>query len=279
MCLIIHKPADIEIPSWVIESAHESNSDGVGIMSEGSALKWRHLEPETIIKKVAEYTDKNMAIHFRYATHGKVNKSNAHPFRLKNKGYLMHNGVLSAYAPKDRKSNKSDTRNFVDTFCNPMISKHGSIPKVALEREIWGSTICLMARDGVISRYGSGWSEHYGLFFSNEYAWDSPTYERWNAGYGSISTYASDTPIVDSGSIWESYEFSPTVTEQMLWSLQELADLLPLNDASYIAYEDMPLQDELLDCLITVDDFLEFCTDETLHHLHKWGVDQNLIAA
>lgn len=41
--------------------------------------------------------DTQVAVHLRYATHGAVSAGNTHPFIVGRSGYLMHNGVLSAF--------------------------------------------------------------------------------------------------------------------------------------------------------------------------------------
>ena len=53
-----------------------------------------------------------MLIHFRIATHGKVELSNCHPFKLNNKMAIIHNGIISGYGSKTE--NLSDTKDFIN---------------------------------------------------------------------------------------------------------------------------------------------------------------------
>ena len=285
MCLIIHKPAGKEVPRWIIDSAYRYNSDGFGIMSNGTAAKWADLKPAQIEEELSKLKEHDVAIHFRMATHGKVNKKNAHPFKLKNRAWLMHNGILHKYTPENRHGEKSDTRLFVEQFCNPKISKHGSIPIALLEAEILGNAICIMQSDGVISRYGSRWSEHDGLYFSNEYAWDAPS-----------SSYTMDTILPDRGYRRSKRDYPAYIADDLVqerlpaedseyladsihWALLHLVDILPFNDCSYIAYEDINLQDELLENEISPNEFLELCQAETMLHLYTWSVANGYIEA
>ncbi len=271
MCLIIHKPEGSTVPKWVIESALEYNNDGFGVMAEGKARKWKYRTLEQIQDILGPLEAVNAALHFRMATDGLVNKSNAHPFKLRNRAWLMHNGMLSKY--RTSKTDKiSDTRKFIDTFCNPLISEHGSIPTAKLEEEIWGNTICLMQKDGEINRYGSGWTKHDGNFFSNEYAWDSPTYQ---SKYGISDYLGSDYPLYTKEEL--AVESSDYLSESMLDVLLQVTDILPFNDVGYVAYSDVELQDEILDGEITPKDFLEFCSAETLLLMYTWAAQHNHI--
>jgi hypothetical protein len=262
MCLIIHKPAGTEIPRWVIDSALESNPDGFGIMAEGYSNKWRNITGKNAEAKLRELQEYELAVHFRWATDGKVTKRNAHPFKVKGGSYLMHNGILSKYRTS-RTDTDSDTKRFVDTFCNPQVQQHGSIPTAALESEIEGSAICLMLPDGIIKRYGGGWSNHFDLWFSNEYAWDAPG--KYSKGY---ARYIDD----DYGDVSVTQVSGVPMADAVFSLLIGLEDVLPFNDCTYIAYDDLSMADDVLDNHMTARDFIECCTDETMLHLYTWAV-------
>jgi predicted glutamine amidotransferase len=277
MCLIVVKPAGQDIPQNVIVSAQEYNSDGFGIMHNGTSRRWKHRTAAQITSLLEDMTDIDCAVHFRMATDGKVCVANSHPFKLRNDAYLMHNGILSKYRTSG-KANKSDTRTFIDKFCNPLISKHGSIPRNELENEIYGNAIAIMQKDGTINTYGSSWLERYGCKFSNTYAWDSG--ESWksyssiynNSSYSSSKTRDSiDTPVDmgDSGT----YGLLGTI----YYRLYEIADMLPVQDYSYVAYEDLDLQDSLIADEIDCYKFLNQCTEETLLELYTYACNQALI--
>lgn len=276
MCLIIHKPAGQVIAPEIVRSAYRYNSDGFGIMCDGQAEKYADLKPTEIIKKLDKLQDKEIAVHFRMATHGEINKKNAHPFKLNNRAWLMHNGVLSKYAP-DKSAKHSDTRQFVDQFCNKMIAKHGSIPRADLEKEIVGNAICIMQRDGTVNRYGSSWLEYEGSWYSNTYAWDYPetTAYQWRDLYGDYDSIADMSGDGD----YISYSAGSDATgDYILDKLLPIVDSLPLNVPDYISYDDMHLWDELLAGYMDEYDFLGSCTATTLVAIYSYAVDRGYVA-
>ena len=98
MCLIVvGKKRDIKELDF--SRIWNSNSDGAGILIP-------HRTRPVVIKGLMKLKDfksafesikyqNDICIHFRQATHGAVSKSNTHPFRIDDKSYLMHNGILS----------------------------------------------------------------------------------------------------------------------------------------------------------------------------------------
>jgi len=100
MCLIIHHTATAKQPDINdIHDALTSNPDGVGIMLRSkrnklSVIKHLDISINDLYDQLTDINKLEYAIHFRWATHGKVHADNLHPFKLKHGGYLMHNGVL-----------------------------------------------------------------------------------------------------------------------------------------------------------------------------------------
>lgn len=285
MCLIIIKPAGKEIPPHVIESARTYNPDGFGIMSGGVAKRWKHRTVPQIRALLEKHQDKDAALHFRMATDGKVSVANSHPFKLRNGSYLMHNGILSAYRT-DKGAAKSDTRLFIETFANPVIAKHGSIPKKKLEKEIVGNAMAIMARDGVISTYGNTWPEHYGLRFSNEYAWDAP----YDYTKTIVPFRKNTTTKYISSKTYDSYRADDILRQE----LYAVADSLPLQTSHEIAYQDLALLDYLNASYNALDsfdewglsdeydlavEFIEGCSAESLVSLYTYCVKHGIIAA
>lgn len=269
MCLIVVKPAGNVIPDHVIESAYEYNSDGFGIMHDGKARRWQHRSPEEIKALLKPLSDTDVAVHFRMATDGKVSRNNAHPFKLQNKAFLMHNGILSKYRTSPD-ADKSDTREFIDRFCNPLIKKHGSIPRKPLEQEIYGNAICIMQRDGVIQTYGDSWLTRYGCQFSNTYAWDSAE---------KVSAYVNKNSYIDDdfdAMSWRSYS-AESCMATIYHRLSTVVDCLPFYDYSHVMSDDLDLHDSLLDGTIDEMRFLQQCTDETLLELYTVAARSGLI--
>lgn len=287
MCLIIQIPKGKEIDRWIVDSAAMYNPDGAGIMHSGQTEKWVDIKSGTLHQKLNALKDVDRAVHFRWATHGDVTHKNVHPFPIRNGGYLMHNGILGDYTPigKDIKKDMSDTRVFIRDFVNPMINFYGSVPKARLTDEIGSNAILLMDKVGNINRYGVGWVQHGGCWFSNEYAWDAPG-KYWSG----FDKSKSGNPLQgeDIWSDWQDDDYGvrtlkPRVRTlendwqlghearlEIIDALTPLAPLLPINDSSVVAYDDWEIADEAIyskDYLVY--DFLYDCSNATLISLYE----------
>ena len=132
MCLIIQKPADVQIPEDILLTAWENNYDGMGIMTtRDNRVKVHRILPNSaddVLNLYNKFKDEEIGIHFRWATHGLINKKMAHPFKVfhnEPKGqdlYMMHNGVFSRVG--DWKQGASDTWHFVNEFLQPWLKKY-----------------------------------------------------------------------------------------------------------------------------------------------------------
>jgi len=130
MCIIIVKPSGVDLPKdeWIINSdAH--NSDGIGIAYQKKSesrvkIKKDFSTAQELIDWLKENISKedNLILHFRWATSGKTDAGNRHPFPLTlNKSLLRktelkclravaHNGVLNDFSGDTK---YSDTQKFV----------------------------------------------------------------------------------------------------------------------------------------------------------------------
>jgi hypothetical protein len=169
MCLIIVKPAGIDVSKQLIASALSYNPDGIGIMYHDGKIPVirRYLTNKTLHSELLALNDYQVAIHFRQATHGRVDMANCHPFELPHShGWLMHNGIISI---RQSDKTKSDTWHFVQTIGKRLQN---------LETIVGPSNkLVIMSKNGKIDIIGEG--VHYdGLWLSNTYAWDYP--EPWD---------------------------------------------------------------------------------------------------
>ena len=190
MCLIITGQSN-KIRSTLLNThgmlgdIFSSNPDGIGIMY-GSAKGLRVIK--TLPKNLADAQafirklptdDRDLAIHFRWTTHGHTDLSNCHPYDV-TPGYIamMHNGILHTGNAKD--TARSDTYHFIQDYLRDavheapsLVHNEGFLTMVA--EFIGDNRFVFMDGEGRMSHvnYDQG-IEHDGLWFSNTYAW-SPT--------------------------------------------------------------------------------------------------------
>lgn len=122
MCVIIHKPQNAEIPHDLLAAALTLNSDGWGLMgldTEGSVILERHAESKQahILDALTRHRDAELVLHLRQRTKGTQAIENAHPFKLAERLYLMHNGTLPI---GQHVAGRSDTWHFVQDVLRPL---------------------------------------------------------------------------------------------------------------------------------------------------------------
>ena len=122
MCLaILAKPKGL-LNIEDMERAASNNPDGFGYAfvrgigtSRAKVVVRKSLRFDTLkaqfIDEYARYRNQSpFLVHFRYATHGGTNVAMAHPFKLRDGGAVIHNGIIDM--PKAQHGD-SDTRAFV----------------------------------------------------------------------------------------------------------------------------------------------------------------------
>lgn len=126
MCVIIHKPRDAAIPTDLLQAALALNHDGWGLMgldTEGSVLLERHAESKQahILDALTRHRDAELVLHLRQRTKGTESIENAHPFKLAERLYLMHNGTLPlGQHAGSHVAGRSDTWHFVQDVLRPL---------------------------------------------------------------------------------------------------------------------------------------------------------------
>ncbi len=184
MCLIVQAGDSSVIPEDLVKSAKTKNPHGWGIIfhDEGKVHMRKGIKMDDVdkyLKKVRQGS--KVFVHFRLATHGTVSIENAHPFKLTDEVYFMHNGVMHKF--DDPKKIESDSKIFADTILKPLVIRCG--PRVILEpffqqivKEFGGggNRFAFMNSVGDVLRIGS-WEEDETnkLFLSNSYAYDTKT--------------------------------------------------------------------------------------------------------
>lgn len=122
MCLIIHKPQGEAIPEDLLSAALTLNRDGWGLMgidAKGEVILERHADSKlkTILEALERHADAELVLHLRQRTKGTEGIENAHPFKLAERLYLMHNGTLDLSRPV---AGRSDTWHFVQDVLRPL---------------------------------------------------------------------------------------------------------------------------------------------------------------
>jgi hypothetical protein len=187
MCLIITgasakiRSTLLDTPS-LINDIYTSNPDGIGIMyATTKGLKVVKVLPKSLADATQFITklpndDRELAIHFRWTTHGHTDMTNCHPYDVVN-GYIamMHNGVLHTGNAADK--SKSDTWHFIRDYLASPVAEHPALVHNEKFRDLLAEFIgdnrfVFMDGDGKMSHvnYDQG-IEHDGLWFSNTYAW------------------------------------------------------------------------------------------------------------
>lgn len=189
MCLIGYVPAGKKMPEDYIDAAAKQNDDGIGIMSEDGIRKFLGRKALKRAKRYVRQLHEDeieYAIHFRYATHGDVTQHNCHPHELPNSnGWMMHNGVLSAYTKYATKKD-SDTAIFASDIVDADASNENRLTYWKdIARIIGSNKLCVMTPDHefilVNESYGT-WRD--GIWYSQTYSLPYPKYEGVTTAYG-----------------------------------------------------------------------------------------------
>jgi hypothetical protein len=166
----------------MLSEVYSSNPDGIGVMySTTKGLKVTKVLPKNVNDAHAFITklptdDREIAIHFRWTTHGDTDLLNCHPYDVVT-GYvaMMHNGVL--HTGNDADKTKSDTWHFINDYLKEAVHDAPNLVHTKgfltmLADFIGDNRFVFMDGEGRMSHvnYDQG-IEHDGLWFSNTYAW------------------------------------------------------------------------------------------------------------
>lgn len=108
MCVIIHKPKNINITEEVIRQCWMANPDGVGFMYAENghlASEKGFMRLKDVFPAYDRLKDKELLIHFRYGTAGFICPEHCHPFYINPNLAVMHNGHFMV----DTKPEETDT--------------------------------------------------------------------------------------------------------------------------------------------------------------------------
>lgn len=147
MCIIISKDKNCDRLPTIEEltNSFEYNRDGAGFMYVNNnkviiEKGFMYLQDfltrfEELCKKYNNFRKKALVIHCRIGTSSGNTPENTHPYAITTKEKslhklydecnlgIVHNGIITAYAPANRNSKTNDTQNFILQYLAP-IHKH-----------------------------------------------------------------------------------------------------------------------------------------------------------
>ena len=163
MCLIIHKPYKKRIPQDILERARRINPHGFGITYLDNGHTKRKLTYKGIDKLLK--TDRPLVCHFRYATVGKINLNNVHPFNVSSRTVIYSNGTVDGFG----NGHESDIAHIAKRVL-PKLRKLDWKPFL----ELTETRFCIVDTKSLqVQRIGK-WHEREGVFYSKSNCFDDP---------------------------------------------------------------------------------------------------------
>lgn len=169
MCLAIYKPENISIPYDYLENGFNENPHGAGFAYYNGTLnvKKGYFKFDDFMSDYLKCEKYKSIIHFRWATSGKKDIDNCHPFTFSNYA-VIHNGVLNHRSTET----ESDTNCFTKDILSSVIKRYGLTKKV---KKILSKHIGESNKMVILSKYGDVHflNKHCGHWLNN--VWYSNT--------------------------------------------------------------------------------------------------------
>lgn len=183
MCLLIVGKSNsirqqLLMTPGLIEDIYEKNGDGLGIMyaADGhmhvsKSLPSSAFDAQQMLHSLPD-DEREVALHWRWKTHGDIDLDNCHPYQVNETTWLMHNGILSTGNAAD--VSKSDSWHFIQDY---LIGVPDDVLHQAGFREMLGDFIgsnkfAIMSADGRLSVINKDQGiSHDSVWYSNTYAW------------------------------------------------------------------------------------------------------------
>ena len=213
MCIAILNTKQTTLKKQLLRNCWENNGDGAGILYINNDNKLEFFKEmnnfDTFYDKYIDvrkkYGKRNMVLHFRISTHGKVNTTNCHPFLVSDSLGFVHNGMIYDVPTSTEFSdtymfNESILKNFTDGF------EYNETIMDMIEGFIGSGSKLVFLNDNddyfIVNEKAGHWN--LGCWFSNS------SYKQVNdwVDFGGIkkkkiqaNTKAYDTPL--SWSVWD----------------------------------------------------------------------------
>ena len=193
MCLLIAQNKNSKVSNKKLGVAWSRNHDGVGYAfcknGKITVRKFMEFKPfknsfNTDVKKYG--SESSFLIHFRFATHGKTDLTNVHPFKINDNLVFGHNGVINEVKTDNK---LSDTQVFNNIILKNLDVKflESETLRFLIESFIGSSKLVFLDNYGKIDIINEGlghWSEDKNIWFSNDGYKKQKTYfingGRWN---------------------------------------------------------------------------------------------------
>jgi predicted glutamine amidotransferase len=266
----------------MLADVFKSNPDGIGIMyattkglKVSKTLPKNYDQARSFIAKMPQ-DDRELAIHFRWTTHGDTDLSNCHPYDVVvGSVAMMHNGVLHTGNAKD--TARSDTYHFIQDYLSEavhtspaLVHNAGFLEMVA--EFIGDNRFVFMDGDGRLSHVNREQGvEHDGLWFSNTYAWSPamliPDYYKRNASrYAGKNYNNAYTKYMDGLNSDYGYDEDDEDDEVPL-ATNTAGKYVPVHSAAWTDEDDMwPAEDDA-EFMPPQQDIIEFVTSSDVASL------------
>jgi gamma-glutamylaminecyclotransferase len=198
MCIIIIKQKDKKVSKETLKTSAKINPHGLGIVWLDTFEISYHKSKEYL----KLYTERPFIAHFRFATIGKVNRENTHPFQCgSNKDeYLMMNGTIMGLGNKK----ECDTKILARTLGN--IPRHKW--KSHLEKEI-SRFVTINVRTRSFQIYNRDLYTHKnGIWYSKDNVLQDnliAVYGTLKKGYSNYNHYLRSAKYIGSGKTKDKY--------------------------------------------------------------------------
>lgn len=129
MCIAILNTKQTTLKKQVLKNCWENNGDGAGMLyidNDNKLQVFKEMKDfNTFYNKYidvrSKYGKRNIVLHFRISTHGKINETNCHPFLVNDNLGFVHNGMIYDVPTSTEFSdtymfNESILKNFKDGF-------------------------------------------------------------------------------------------------------------------------------------------------------------------
>ena len=208
MCIAILQPKNKMLKKKTLQNCWDNNPDGAGFM-------YSHKSEVVIVKELNDFNsfysqfrkhrerhNTNFVIHFRIATHGKIDIRNTHPHKVNELTWLVHNGIISQKSFVNARF--SDTVKFTKLLGNLPLDFMSNPSILELIRDyIDSDKMIFLNNEGKIKIINqSGGVKKWGCWFSNSTFnhHNYKVYKPWT--YGNCSTYDTQS------NTWQDYNYN-----------------------------------------------------------------------